>query len=95
MPDVYTWIAWAVAGLAFVLGAEVFGIAGLVPLIAVALLALTVVAATAGARARRTLAKPDPRFEATAEVFRDPSTGTVTRVYVNHSTGERRYRRGS
>jgi len=95
MPDVYTWIAWAIAGLAFVLGAQVFGIAGLLALIVVALLALTVVAATAGARARRALARPDPRFVATDEIFRDPSTGTLTRVYVDHRTGERRYRKDS
>ncbi|MGZ6339005.1 MAG: hypothetical protein ACXWNG_01430 [Candidatus Limnocylindrales bacterium] len=32
-----------------------------------------------------------PRFQWTAEVFRDPSTGRRMRVYVDPRTGERRY----
>lgn len=31
-------------------------------------------------------------FRATGEVFRDPSTGKMTRVYEDPSTGQRQYR---
>jgi hypothetical protein len=34
----------------------------------------------------------DPRFAPTAEVFTDPTTRHVMRVYVDPRTGERRYR---
>ena len=34
---------------------------------------------------------PDPRFQRTAERFRDPQTGTVVRVYADPATGERVY----
>jgi hypothetical protein len=33
----------------------------------------------------------DPRFSATGEVFVDPTTGQRMRVYLDASTGERRY----
>ena len=92
MPDVYTWIAWAIAGLSLILGAQAFGAAGALLVVVLAILALTIVGATAGARARRALAKPDDRFQTTAELFRDPTTGRVTRVYADPRTGERRYR---
>ncbi len=91
MPDVYTWIALAVAATAFVLGLQVFGVAGGFALIVIALAALTAAGALIGARARHRLARRDPRFQPTDEVFRDPSTGRVTRVHVDPTTGERRY----
>ena len=53
MPDVYTWIAWAVAGLAFVLGIQVLGVAGMFVVIVVGLVALTAAAFVAGQRVRR------------------------------------------
>jgi hypothetical protein len=34
----------------------------------------------------------EPRFQATQELFRDPSSGRLMRVWVDHRTGERRYR---
>jgi len=91
MPDVYSWIAVAIAALAFVLGIQVFGVVGGFVLIVVALSALTAAAALIGARARRRLARRDPRFQPTDEVFHDPSTGRVTRVHIDPATGERRY----
>jgi predicted O-methyltransferase YrrM len=33
----------------------------------------------------------EPRFEATAETFVDPTTNTTMRVFVDGRTGERRY----
>lgn len=36
-------------------------------------------------------AAPDPRFQSTEERFRDPTSGTVVRVYVDPATGERIY----
>ncbi len=33
----------------------------------------------------------EPRFRATPEVFRDPTSGQLMRVYVDPRTGERRY----
>ena len=91
MPDLYSWIAVAVAALAFVVGIQVLGVAGGFVLIVVALSTLTAAAAFVGARARRRLARHDPRFRRTDEVFHDPSTGRVTRVHVDPATGERRY----
>ena len=91
MPDVYSWIAVAVAVLAFVVGIQVFGVVGGFVLIVVALLAMTAAAAFVGARARRRLARRDPRFQRTDEVFHDPSSGRVTRVHVDPGSGERRY----
>lgn len=91
MPDVYTWIAWAVALLAFVLGVQVLGVAGGFVLVVVVLLAVTAAAALVGGQARRRLARRDPRFRPTDEVFRDPATGAVTRVHIDPATGERRY----
>jgi hypothetical protein len=91
MPNVYTWIAWAVAGLAFVLGFQVLGVAGLFVVIVVGLVALTLVGFTAGQRARRRHARRDPRFQPTQEVFHDPRSGRTMRVYVDEMTGERRY----
>ena len=90
-PDVYSWIAWAVAGLAFVLGLQVLGVFGLFAVIVLALLILTGAAYLAGQRARRALARPDPRFKPTGEVFLDHGSGKVMRVHVDEATGERRY----
>ena len=91
MPDVYTWIALAVAATAFVLGIQVLGITGGLVLIVVVLGSLAAVATLAGNRARRRLARREPRFQRTDEAFHDPSSGTVTRVHVDPNTGERRY----
>jgi membrane protein implicated in regulation of membrane protease activity len=91
MPDIYSWIAVAVAVLAFVVGIQVLGVVGGFVLIVVALLTLTAATAFVGARARRRLARRDPRFRQTDEVFHDPSTGRVTRVHVDPASGERRY----
>jgi hypothetical protein len=91
MPDVYTWIAWAVAILAFALGVQVLGVTGAIVLIVLAVVALTAVTWTAGARVRSRLARRDPRFRPTDEVFRDPASGRLTRVHVDPATGERRY----
>jgi hypothetical protein len=91
MPDVYTWIALAAAGLAFVLGIQVLGVAGLFVVIVVGLVALTAAGFVAGQRMRRRYSRPDPRFVPTPEVFRDPRTGETMRVHVDEKTGERRY----
>ena len=91
MPDVYTWIALAAAGLAFVLGIQVLGVAGLFGVIVVGLVALTAAGFVAGQRMRRRYSRPDPRFVPTPEVFRDPRTGETMRVHVDEKTGERRY----
>ena len=91
MPDVYSWIAVAIAALAFVLGIQVLGVVGGFVLIVVALATMTAAAAFVGARARRRLARRDSRFQRTDEVFHDPSTGRVTRVHVDPAKGERRY----
>jgi Flp pilus assembly protein TadB len=91
MPDVYTWIALAVAATAFVLGIQVLGVTAGVALIVVVLGSLTAAAALAGSRGRRRLARRESRFERTDEVFHDPSSGNVTRVHVDPTTGERRY----
>ena len=34
----------------------------------------------------------EPRFQPSPELFRDPSTGRLMRVWVDYRTGERRYR---
>lgn len=91
MPDLYVWIAWAIAALAFVLGVQLFGVAGLLAVLIVALCLVTLAGSAAGLRVRRRRSRPDPRFEATDEVFLDPSSGELTRVYVDRKTGERRY----
>jgi membrane protein implicated in regulation of membrane protease activity len=91
MPDVYTWIALAVAATAFVLGIQVLGVTAGFALIVVVLVSLTAAAALAGNRARRRLARRESRFQRTDEVFHDPATGAVTRVHVDPNTGERRY----
>jgi hypothetical protein len=91
MPDLYVWIAWAIAALGLVLGAQVLGVAGLLAVLVAALCLLTVAVAVSGRRARGHLARRDPRFQATDEVFRDPSSGVLTRVHVDPATGERRY----
>ncbi|HEX7495772.1 MAG TPA: hypothetical protein VF349_03985 [Candidatus Limnocylindrales bacterium] len=91
MPDAYSWIAWALAGLAFVLGIQVLGVAGLFAVVVVGLVALTAAGFMVGQRARRRYFRPDPRFLPTPEVFRDPSTGQTMRVHVDEKTGERRY----
>jgi hypothetical protein len=91
MSDVYSWIALAIAGLAFVLGLQVLGITGLFVVIVLVLVALTLAGYVAGQRVRRSHARPDPRFQPTQEVFHDPRTGETMQVYVDEKTGERRY----
>jgi hypothetical protein len=91
MPDVYTWIAWSVAILALVLGTQLFGVSGAFLIVAVALLVLTTIGLAVGGRAKRRLERRDSRFQATEEIFRDPSSGELTRVHVDPETGERRY----
>jgi len=91
MPDVYTWIAWAVAVLAVVLGVQVLGVTGAVFVVVLAVILLTVASWTAGSRVRARLERRDPRFRPTDEVFRDPASGRLTRVHVDPETGERRY----
>jgi len=91
MPDLYTWIAWAIAGLALILGAQILGLAGLLAVLAAAVVLLTLAGLASGRRARRHLTRRDPRFQPTDEVFRDPSSGALTRVHVDATTGERRY----
>lgn len=91
MPDVYTWIAWAVAGLALILGLQVLGVEGLFIVIVIGLVILTAAGYLAGQGVRRRHRQPDPRFHPTQEIFRDPRTGQPMRVYVDESTGERRY----
>jgi hypothetical protein len=91
VPDLYTWIAWAIAGLAFVLGLQVLGVTGLFVVIVAGLVALTAAGFMAGQRVRRSYARRDPRFQPTQEVFLNPRTGETTQVYVDEKTGERRY----
>ena len=40
-------------------------------------------------------ANPDAALKPTSEVFKDPSTGKLTRVYEDPSTGKREYREES
>ncbi|MGD0861678.1 MAG: hypothetical protein ABSA21_02825 [Candidatus Limnocylindrales bacterium] len=91
MPDLYTWIALAAAALAFVLGVQVFGVAGALAALIAAVCLLALVGVASGQRARRHLARRQARFQPTDEVFRDPSSGALTRVHVDPATGERRY----
>ena len=41
---------------------------------------------------RRYRGDKDGSFKATSEVFRDPTSGKMTRVYEDPSTGKRQYR---
>ncbi len=91
MPDVYSWIALAIAGLAFVVGIQVLGVAGLFLVIVLGLVALTAAGFLAGQRVRHGYDRRDPRFQPTQEVFRNPRTGETMQVYVDDKTGERRY----
>ncbi|HEY5487684.1 MAG TPA: hypothetical protein VIK06_08560 [Candidatus Limnocylindrales bacterium] len=91
MPDVYTWIAWAVAALALVAGSQLLGVTGLLALLLLALLALTTLGFVSAQRARQADGRRNPRFEPTDEIFRAPGGDEVVRVYVDPKTGERRY----
>lgn len=44
---------------------------------------------------RRYRGEGDGAFQPTAEVFRDPTTGRMTRVYEDPKTGRRQYREES
>ena len=91
MGDVYTWLAWAVAGLMFVMSIQIMGVSMTLIAIVVGLVVLTLVAYGVGRRVRRAHDRREPRFRPTDEVFRDPATGRTTRVHTDDSTGERRY----
>jgi hypothetical protein len=91
MPDVYTWIAWAIAALALIIGAQILGVSGLFVALVVAVMLLAFVGYASGRRAARHVGRRDPRFQPTDEVFRDPASGVLTRVYQDPRTGERRY----
>jgi len=91
MPDVYTWIAWAVAALALVAGSQFLGVIGLLGVLLLTLLGLTTLGFVSARRARQADGRRDPRFEPTDEVFRDPGREGVVRVHVDPKTGERRY----
>jgi hypothetical protein len=41
---------------------------------------------------RRYRGEKDGNFEPTDEIFKDPTTGKLTRVYEDPSTGKRQYR---
>jgi hypothetical protein len=91
LPDVYTGIAWAVAILAFILGVQVLGLTTALVVIVLVVVGLAAASLAAGRRVRARRARHEPRFRPTDEVFRDPSSGQLTRVYVDPRTGERRY----
>lgn len=91
MPDVYTWIAWAVAALAVVAGTQVLGASAMLALLLLALVGLTSFGFVSGRRARRRDGHGNPRFEPTDEIFRNPGDDEVVRVHVDSKTGERRY----
>jgi hypothetical protein len=91
MPDVYSWIAWAVAALAFVVGAQVLGATAMLTLLLLALVGLTSYVFVSGGRARRRHGQAASRFEPTEEIFRNPGDDEVVRVYEDPQTGERRY----
>ena len=91
MPDLYTWIAFAVGVLALIVGAQFVGVGMALLILVAALVLLTSAGMAAGRRTRRHLASRDPRFKATDEVFRDPASGDMVRVHVDPETGERRY----
>jgi hypothetical protein len=90
MPDIYSLIALAVAGLAIVVGAGVLGIGGLLVVVFLLLIASIL---RGWLMARRLASKTlrDPRFQPTDEVFLDHRSGRVMRVYADPETGERRY----
>jgi divalent metal cation (Fe/Co/Zn/Cd) transporter len=90
-PDVYTGIAWAVAILAFLLGVQVLGVTTALVVAILILVGLVAFSWGAGRRVREGRSRREPRFRPTDEVFRDPSSGQLTRVYVDPRTGERRY----
>jgi hypothetical protein len=92
MPDLYSIVAIGLAAMALALGAGIFGVAGLIAVVA-ALLAAS--ALWGFVRARRVVSSTlrDPRFERTEEIFLDHRTGKVMRVYADPRTGERRYLR--
>jgi hypothetical protein len=90
MPDTYTIIALALAGLALTAGIGILGATGLLAVIVAGIASAAIWSAEAGRRAAH-LARRDPRFERTDEVFLDHSSGRVMRVYADPRTGERRY----
>jgi hypothetical protein len=90
MPDVNSLLTLALAGMAFVIGAGLLGIGGLLVVVFLLLVASILRGSLA---ARRLVAKTlrDPRFQPTDEVFLDHRSGRVMRVYADPRTGERRY----
>ena len=90
-PDVATFVAWAVAVVAFFLGGRVLGVTGLLAILVLVVAAVLSIGWTTAGRARRRYRRYDPRFRPTDELFHDPVSGDPTRVYVDPATGERRY----
>ncbi len=90
MPDLWTLIAWVVAATVLVVGASFLGVGVSVAVVILILVAITLGGTGLARRARRARGLPAHGFSPTAELFLDPATGDVTRVYVNAS-GERRY----
>ena len=93
MPDTYTIVAVALAGLALTVGLGILGATGLLAVIVAGLASATIWSTETGRRAAARLARRDPRFERTDEVFLDHRSGKVMRVYADPRTGERRYGR--
>jgi hypothetical protein len=91
MPDVYSWIAIAIAAAAVILGAQLLGVSAVLVAVTVGGVMVAYVLFTSARRAAGRSARRDPRFEPTEEVFHDPASGAPTRVYVDPATGERRY----
>ncbi len=91
MPDIFSVIAWAIALLALLVGAQVFGLVGLLAILVACVLILGLTGIASSRRRLRHRRQPDARFVATDEVFRDPASGELMRVHVNQATGERRY----
>jgi hypothetical protein len=58
------------------------------------ILAIVIVFAIVGYFAwdRRYRGQKEGSFKPTGEVFKDPTSGKLTRVYEDHSTGKRQYR---
>ncbi len=90
MPDLWTVIAWVVATTVLVVGASFLGVGVSVAVVLLVVASITLGGTARARRARRARGLPAPGFRPTPELFLDPATGDVTRVYVNPA-GERRY----
>jgi membrane protein implicated in regulation of membrane protease activity len=92
VPDVYSIFVWVIAALAFALSVQAFGVTGGIVALALILFAITAFGYLSAERLRRQRRHIEPRFQRTDELFRDPRSGKVTRVYIDPATGERRYK---